>query len=136
MAFSVFNWGSSNKVPGGAVPPPSTGASEAENSDKTDKKTPPQRLPPANQSDDNVGVSVPRLPPMTPLEGPALLDFAAAASMQQEMSISTLVSSPAHFLPVTSVTINRNKKNEAKYMTDVSHPDNPMAAESRNTIES
>eukprot|EP00957_Ditylum_brightwellii_P137061 10450826-Ditylum_brightwellii.AAC.1 len=35
-----------------------------------------------------------------------------------------------------SVTINRNKKNEVKYMMDVSHPDNPMAAESRDTIES
>eukprot|EP00957_Ditylum_brightwellii_P150363 11450085-Ditylum_brightwellii.AAC.1 len=52
------------------------------------------------------------------------------------MYVSTLVTLPANFLPVTSVTINQNKKNEAKYMTDVSHPDNPMAAESRNTIES
>eukprot|EP00957_Ditylum_brightwellii_P177120 13492657-Ditylum_brightwellii.AAC.1 len=96
----------------------------------------PQRLSPANQSDDNVGVSVPRLPPITPLEGLVLLDFAAAASTQQEMSVSTLVASPMNFLPVTSITINRNKKNEAKYMTDVSHPDHPMDAESRNTIES
>eukprot|EP00957_Ditylum_brightwellii_P153567 11688134-Ditylum_brightwellii.AAC.1 len=71
MAFSVFNWGSPKKVPGGDVPPPSTGALGAENSNETDKKTPPQRLPPDNQSDGNVGVSVPRLPPMTPLEGPA-----------------------------------------------------------------
>eukprot|EP00957_Ditylum_brightwellii_P054408 4122190-Ditylum_brightwellii.AAC.1 len=78
----------------------------------------PQCLPPANQSDDDVGVSVPRLPLMTPLEGPALLDFAAAASTQQEMSVSMSVASPVHFLPVTSITINRNKKNEAKYMTD------------------
>eukprot|EP00957_Ditylum_brightwellii_P105011 8004179-Ditylum_brightwellii.AAC.1 len=52
------------------------------------------------------------------------------------MSVSTSVPLPAKFLPVTSVTINRNEKNEAKYMTDVSHPDNPTAAESRNTIES
>eukprot|EP00957_Ditylum_brightwellii_P086789 6604608-Ditylum_brightwellii.AAC.1 len=52
------------------------------------------------------------------------------------MSVSVLVASPANFLPVTSVTINRNEKNEAKYMTDVSHPDNLMAAESRNTIKS
>eukprot|EP00957_Ditylum_brightwellii_P154434 11751985-Ditylum_brightwellii.AAC.1 len=118
MAFSVLNWGSLKKVLGGAVPPPSTGALEAENSNKTDKKTPPQRLPLANQSDDNVGVSVTRLPPTTPLEGPALLNFAAAASMQQEMSVSKLFPSPANFLPVTSVTINRNEKNEAKYMTD------------------
>eukprot|EP00957_Ditylum_brightwellii_P199731 15225721-Ditylum_brightwellii.AAC.1 len=79
---------------------------------------PPQRLPPANQSDDNVGVSVPRIPPMTPLEGPALLDFADAASMQQEMSASMPVALPTTFLPVMSVIINRNKKNEAKYMTD------------------
>eukprot|EP00957_Ditylum_brightwellii_P000129 9174-Ditylum_brightwellii.AAC.1 len=73
---------------------------------------------------------------MTPLEGPALLDFAAAASTQQEMSVSTSAASPANFLPVMSITINHNKKNEAKYMTDVSHPDNPMVAKSRNTIES
>eukprot|EP00957_Ditylum_brightwellii_P082061 6239865-Ditylum_brightwellii.AAC.1 len=82
MSFSVFNWGSSKKVQGGDVCPPSTGALEVKNSDKTDKKMPPQCLPPANQSDDNAGVSVPRLPPMTPLEGPVLLDFAAAASTQ------------------------------------------------------
>eukprot|EP00957_Ditylum_brightwellii_P166943 12707521-Ditylum_brightwellii.AAC.1 len=66
------------------------GAPEAKNSNKTDKKTPPQCLPPADQSDGNVGVSVPRLPPMTPLEGPALLDFAAASSTQQEMPVSIL----------------------------------------------
>eukprot|EP00957_Ditylum_brightwellii_P180189 13725387-Ditylum_brightwellii.AAC.1 len=97
MAFSVFNWGSPNKVQGGDVPPPSTGSSEAKNSNKTDKRMPPQCLPPANQSDDNVGVSVPRLPPMTPLEGPALSDFAAAASMQQEMPVSMSVALPAIF---------------------------------------
>eukprot|EP00957_Ditylum_brightwellii_P164909 12555990-Ditylum_brightwellii.AAC.1 len=72
---------------------------------------------------------------MTPLEGPALLD-AAVASTQQEMSVSTLVPLPANFLPVTSVTINHNEKNEAKYMADTSRPDNLMAAESRITIES
>eukprot|EP00957_Ditylum_brightwellii_P141531 10781673-Ditylum_brightwellii.AAC.1 len=97
---------------------------------------PQQYLSPADQSDDNVGVSVPRLPPMTSLEGPTLLQFAAAASTQQEMSVSALFALPANFLPVTSVTINCNKKNEAKCMTDVSHPDNIMAADSRNTIES
>eukprot|EP00957_Ditylum_brightwellii_P144320 10994739-Ditylum_brightwellii.AAC.1 len=97
---------------------------------------PPQCLPPTNQSDDNVGVSVPRLPPMTPLEGHTLLDFAAAASAQQEMSVSTLVALPANFLPVTSVSISHNKKNEAKYMTDVSHSYNPMSTEYRNIIES
>eukprot|EP00957_Ditylum_brightwellii_P030968 2346328-Ditylum_brightwellii.AAC.1 len=97
---------------------------------------PPQCLPPADQSDDNVGLTVPRFPSMTSLEGPALLDFAAAAaSMQQEKSVSMLVASPAKFSPVTSVIINHNEKNEAKYMMDVNHPDNPMAAESRNTIE-
>eukprot|EP00957_Ditylum_brightwellii_P110029 8392741-Ditylum_brightwellii.AAC.1 len=95
----------------------------------------PQCLPPADQSDDNVSVSVPRLPSMTPLERPVVLDFAAAASTQQEMSVSMSVALPTNFLPVMSVTINRNKKNEAKYMAGVSHPDNPMAAESRNTIE-
>eukprot|EP00957_Ditylum_brightwellii_P149677 11398403-Ditylum_brightwellii.AAC.1 len=78
----------------------------------------PQCLPPANQSDDNVGVTVHRLPPTTPLEGHVLLDFAAAASMRQEKSLSTLVALLANFSPVTSVTIDRNKKNEAKYMTD------------------
>eukprot|EP00957_Ditylum_brightwellii_P088655 6752218-Ditylum_brightwellii.AAC.1 len=58
---------------------------------------PPQCLPPADQSDDNFGISVPRLPPMTPLEGPSLLGFAAAASTQQEMSVSTSVASPTNF---------------------------------------
>eukprot|EP00957_Ditylum_brightwellii_P034091 2583271-Ditylum_brightwellii.AAC.1 len=73
---------------------------------------------------------------MTTLKGPVLLDFAAATSTQQERSVATSVPSPANFLPVTSVTINRNKKDEANYMTNMSHPDNQMAAESKNTIES
>eukprot|EP00957_Ditylum_brightwellii_P155316 11823657-Ditylum_brightwellii.AAC.1 len=52
------------------------------------------------------------------------------------MSVSMSFALPVNFSPVMSVTINRNEKNEAKYITDVSHPDNPMAAESRNTIGS
>eukprot|EP00957_Ditylum_brightwellii_P002214 170286-Ditylum_brightwellii.AAC.1 len=87
------------------------GAPEAKNSNKAEEKTPPQCLPPVDQSDDNVGVTVPRLLLMTPLEGPALLYFAAIVSMQQERSLSTHVSLPVNFLPVTSVIINDNKKN-------------------------
>eukprot|EP00957_Ditylum_brightwellii_P143249 10914014-Ditylum_brightwellii.AAC.1 len=77
--------------------PPFYGCSGGEKQRQNRQKMPPQHLPPANQSDYNIGVSVPRLPPMTPLGGPVLLDFTAAASTQQEMAVSTLVASPANF---------------------------------------
>eukprot|EP00957_Ditylum_brightwellii_P172203 13109205-Ditylum_brightwellii.AAC.1 len=109
---------------------------EAENSDKTQEQMSPPYLPPADQSDDNVGIAVPKLPPMITAEGPALSEFAAAASMQLERFPSMPVASPMNFLPIMSVVITNTEKNEANYMTDVSHSDNPTAADSRNTIES
>eukprot|EP00957_Ditylum_brightwellii_P047286 3592592-Ditylum_brightwellii.AAC.1 len=84
MTFYISNLESSKKVPCGGVPPPSTGALEVNNSDKTEEKMLPQHLSHADQSDDNVGIAVPSIPPMITAEGPALLEFAAAASTQQE----------------------------------------------------
>eukprot|EP00957_Ditylum_brightwellii_P064569 4899643-Ditylum_brightwellii.AAC.1 len=47
---------------------------------------PPQCLLPVDQSDNNVSIAVPSLPPVIPAEGPTPSEFAVAASMQQERS--------------------------------------------------
>eukprot|EP00957_Ditylum_brightwellii_P062340 4729866-Ditylum_brightwellii.AAC.1 len=83
-----------------------------------------------------MGIAVLSIPPMSATEGTALSEFAAVASTQQERSPSMLFALPTKFSPITSVVINCIEKNEAKYMTDVSHSDNPIAEDCRNTIQS
>eukprot|EP00957_Ditylum_brightwellii_P017258 1300400-Ditylum_brightwellii.AAC.1 len=112
MVFSTFNWGSLKKITGGDVSLPSIIDAEAKSSDKAQEKTAPLHLPPADQSDDNVGITATRLHPMITAEGPALSEFAAAASMQQERSPSTLVTLPANFCQsrLSSSTIMRKMR--------------------------
>eukprot|EP00957_Ditylum_brightwellii_P204350 15338841-Ditylum_brightwellii.AAC.1 len=75
---------SHKKASRGDVLAPYMAAAEAKNSNKTEQKCPPNCLPPTGQSEENVTIAVPSLPPMIPTEGPVEPDSAAAIFTRKE----------------------------------------------------